>query len=95
MASWHKGFTDVLMGPGSKTHPVLQDVSLFINMMDCSSDASSQQTYLHVSVHPLVTLIVAPDSVKTLKVMADAVSGHLVRMNHAQTFVSQASTNSL
>ena len=82
MAYWQHSHTDSCVEAGSEAHPILQDVSLFVTMMDCGGDigAFSPQTYLHVSVHPLVTILVTPDHLRTLKFAADAVLSHVVRL---------------
>lgn len=82
MVHWQQSTTEACVDPGSEAHPLLQDVRLFITMMDCAADAcaSKPQTYLHVSLHPFVTIMMAPDSFGVLKVAADAVLSHVVRL---------------
>jgi hypothetical protein len=72
--------------PGGSAHPLLQDVSLFIGMVDFGADSctSSLKTCLHVSVRPHMTIIAAPENIRALKVAADAVHSHVVR-THSYT----------
>jgi hypothetical protein len=96
---WQQSNTDAGVEPGASAHPLLQDVSLFVCMMDCGAEsrASSVKRSLHVSLRPEVTVIVAPENVGALKVAADAVLSHAVRP-HPLTVVYQqrswASTDS-
>lgn len=79
MAYWQHSDTDSCVEAGGEAHPLLQDVSLFITKMDCGDIcAANPQTYWHVSVHPLVTIVVTPDHLQTLKSAADAVLSHVV-----------------